>query len=184
MDQSIDSLKSIDVLIEFILGTPLQRFFEIIREFGWEPCNSSTWLLFRSMGRWCQILRNSFKILRAYLEHLNANLSDIRWIRCVWLTCSFSGVEETLADEALQPRVQLEIGLASVHWDDQLGHFDAPLTRQQLQDQIRTTVEAQPDELSFVRVRAYNYSSSVNQIWFHLIDCVSISYYCDGQTRF
>lgn len=69
------------------------------------------------------------------------------------VTGCLGGSKEPFAQDALEPRLELEVGLAAVHGDDELGQLEAPLAREQLQDEVGPRLEAQPDELGLVRVR-------------------------------
>ncbi len=57
------------------------------------------------------------------------------------------GLEQALAQVALQPGLQLEVGLAPVDRDEQLGLLQAPLAQQQGQHQVRPGVVRQTDVL-------------------------------------
>ncbi len=50
------------------------------------------------------------------------------------------GLEQPLPEDALQLGLQLEVGDAAVHRDEQLGQLEPPLLLQQLQDQFRLRI--------------------------------------------
>ena len=57
------------------------------------------------------------------------------------------GLEETLAEAALQPGLQLEVGLAAVDRDEEFGLLQAPLAEEEGRHQLGAGVVRQADVL-------------------------------------
>ena len=61
------------------------------------------------------------------------------------------GLQQALAEAALESRLQLEVGLAAVDGDEQLGLLQAPLAQKQGRHQLGTGVVGQTDVLETMK---------------------------------
>lgn len=81
------------------------------------------------------------------------NISQPKYLTCVGSACEnpgsggFGRLEESLAQHFLQLGLQLEVGLAALDGEQQLGQLQTPLPGEELQDEVWSGVVGQPHVL-------------------------------------
>ena len=69
-------------------------------------------------------------------------------------TCRFGCPEQAFAQDSFESRLEFEVRFPAVDADDEFRQLEAPLSRQQLKDEVGPRFEAQTDELRLVRMRS------------------------------